>query len=378
MSPRPLEGLFVADFTSMVAGPWCTRMLADCGAQVVKIEAVGDGDIMRFTAPVVNGQSRAFALYNCGKESVSLDLKTEDGRATALALIARADIVVENYRPGVMKRLGLDYPTVSAAHPKLIYCSISGFGQTGALAARPAYAPLVHAYSGFDTVFASMQGGEAAPPICGVMTADVLAASYAFGAIQTALVHRERNGLGSHVDVSLMESAMSLIALQFQAVQSAKPPRPFVFEPIKASDGYIMAALVSLKTYLSVYPVIGRAEWASDPEYNTLAGTMKNRRRIMAALTEWASTRTAFDCERLMSEAGVPCSIYSSPAEQLTNPHLIKRGVFQTLEDADGAFQVLNPPFKLSSADCSARPFVARQGEQTAAYAVVEQSSGKP
>ena len=362
-APRPLEGMVVADFTSMVAGPWCTRMLADCGARVIKIEAAGDGDIMRFTAPVVNGQSRAFALYNCGKESVSLDLKTEDGRAAARRLVAQADIVVENYRPGVMKRFGLDYETVSADHRKLVYCSISGFGQTGPLAERAAYAPLVHAYSGFDSVFASVQGGDGKPPVCGVMIADVLAASYAFGAIQTALLHRDRNGLGSHVDVSLMESAMSLVALQFQAAQAAKPPRPFTFEPIPASDGHIMVALVSVKTYLGVYPVIGHPEWASDPAYNSLAGTMKNRRHIMATLTEWASSRTAAECERIMTEAGVPCSIYCSPADQLNNPHLIERGVFQGLEDGDGAFSVLNPPFRLSSADCSARPMVAAQGQ---------------
>ncbi len=349
----------------MVAGPWCTRMLADCGAQVVKIEATGDGDIMRYTAPVVNGQSRAFALYNCGKESVSLDLKTEDGRVAARALIKRADVVVENYRPGVMKRFGLDYETVKTDHPKLVYCSISGFGQTGALAERPAYAPLVHAYSGFDSVFASVQGADGKPPVCGVMIADVLAASYAFGAIQTALLHRDRNGLGSHVDVSLMESAMTLVGLQFQAAQAPKPPRPFVFEPIRASDGYIMAALVSVKTYLGAYPVIGRPEWLADPAYNTLAGTMKNRREIMATLAEWASGRTADECERTMSEAGVPCSVYRSPADQLMNPHLKERGVFQELEDADGVFSVLNPPFRLSSADCTAHPFVAGQGQHT-------------
>ena len=370
MSARPLEGLFVADFTTMVTGPWCTRMLADCGARVVKVEAVGDGDIMRFTAPVVNGESRAFALYNCGKESVSLDLKSEEGRQAALGLIARADIVVENYRPGVMKRFGLDYATVSADHPKLVYCSISGFGQTGALAERPAYAPLVHAYSGFDSVFASVQGGDGKPPVCGVMIADVLAASYAFGAIQTALLHRDRNGLGSHVDVSLMESAMTLVGLQFQAAQSPKPPKPFVFEPIPASDGYIMVALVSVKTYLSVYGVIGRPQWASDAAFNCLAGTIKNRRHILDVLGAWASNHTAADCERLLSDAGVPCSLYHSPADQLSDPHLIERGVFRGMEDSAGAFSVLNPPFRLSSADCSARPVVARQGEHTGDYMI--------
>jgi len=368
MAPRPLDGLFVADFTSTVAGPWCTRMLADCGAQVVKIEAAGDGDVLRHHQPVVEGVSLAYAHYNCGKESVLLDLKTAEGIVAARQLIARADIVVENYRPGVMKRFGLDYDTVSKDHPKLIYCSISGFGQTGALAKRPAYAPLVHAYSGFDHIFASVQGGDRAPPVCGVMIADVIAASYAFGAIQTALIHRERNGLGSHVDVSLMESAMSLVALQYQTAQSKTPVATFVFEPVKTNDGYVMIALVSVKTYLAVYPVIGHSEWLSDPGYNTLAGTMKNRGHIMATISKWASARSAEECERLMAAAGVPCSIYCSPTEQLSNPHLLERGAFQQISNGDESFSVLNAPFKLSSADCVAKPFVSRPGMHTSKY----------
>jgi crotonobetainyl-CoA:carnitine CoA-transferase CaiB-like acyl-CoA transferase len=265
-----------------------------------------------------------------------------------------------------MKRFGLDYETVSKDNPLLIYCSISGFGQTGALAERPAYAPLVHAFSGYDSVFASAQGGDGAPPVCGVMVADVVAASYAFGAIQTALIHRERNGLGSHVDVSLMESAMSLVALQYQAAQSATPVPAFTFEPIRARDGHVMIALVSVKTYLSVYPVIGRAEWSSDPAYNTLGGTMRNRRQIMTEIAEWAAGRSAAECERLMAEAGVPCTVYRSPAEQLSNPHLIDRGTFREIHHGASAFRVLNPPFKLSTAECTAKPFIARQGEHGA------------
>ncbi len=370
MAPRPLDGLFVADFTSTVAGPWCTRMLADCGAQVVKIEAVGDGDILRHQPPVVDGLSLAYAHYNCGKESVSLDLKTASGIAAARQLIARADVVVENYRPGVMRRFGLDYETVSKDHPKLIYCSISGFGQTGALAERAAYAPLVHAYSGFDSVFASVQGGDGAPPVCGVMVADVIAASYAFGAIQTALIHRERNGLGSHVDVSLMESAMSLVALQYQAAQSKKPVATFTFEPIKTADGFVMIALVSVKTYLGVYPVIDHPEWAGDPAYNTLAGTMKSRSTIMTAIAQWASSRSAEECEHLMSEAGVPCTIYRSPAEQLANPHLIERRAFQDICHGETVFSVLSSPFKISSANCDAKPFVSLPGEHTKKYLI--------
>ncbi|MEQ8268612.1 MAG: CoA transferase [Parvibaculum sp.] len=367
MTRRPLEGLLVVDFTSMVAGPWCTRLLADCGARVVKIESAGDGDIMRYSAPVVDGMSRVYAHYNCGKESVTIDLKQAQGIEDARGLIEKADVVVENYRPGVMKRFGLDYETVKAANPRLVYCSISGFGQTGDLSTKAAYAPLVHAYSGLDHVFATTQAGDGAPLNCGVMIADVVAASYAFGAIQTALLHRERNGAGSHVDVSLMESAMSLVAQQYQEAQSEKPIRSMVFEPIRTRDAHVMIALVSVKTFLGVYPVIGRPEWVSDPDYNTLPGVMRNRQSIMAELSAWAAGRSTAECEQGMLEAGVPCSPYRSPAEQLDNRLLQARGSFGELRDADGSFTVLNPPFRLSGSDCTARPFVARPGEHTEA-----------
>ncbi len=365
MAPRPLDGILVVDFTSMVAGPWCTRLLADCGARVIKIEAKGDGDIMRFQPPVVDGMSRAYAHYNCGKESISLDLKNETGIADAKRLIAQADIVVENYRPGVMQRFGLDYASVRETSEKLIYCSISGFGQTGALATKAAYAPLVHAYSGLDHVLATAQGSDGSPLNCGVMIADVVAASYAFGAIQTALVRRERNGVGSHVDVSLMESAMSLVALQYQEAQSETPIKSFVFEPTKVRDGHVMIALVSVKTFLGVYPVIGRSEWASDPEFNTLPGVMRNRQKVLNAITEWAGQLSAADCERLMTQAGVPCTIYCKPAEQLTNEHLKARGSFHEIRDANGTFTVLNPPFRISGTDCEAGHSVAISGEHT-------------
>lgn len=365
MAPRPLDGIFVADFTSTVAGPWATRLLADCGARVVKIEVEGEGDILRFQPPINEGMSRVFAQFNAGKESVALDLKTSEGIEVARRLIEQADIVVENFRPGVMQRFGLDYESVKPTNPKLVYCSISGFGQTGDLSRRAAYAPLVHAYSGFDHAFSAAQGGDGTPPNCSVMIADVVAASYAFGAIQTALLHRERNGLGSHVDVTLMESAMSLVAIQYQEAQSDKPLKSFVFEPIATRDGHVMIALVSVKTYMGIYPLIGRAAWMRDPEFNTLAGVMKNRQVVLDELGRWAESRTSAECEQLMLEASVPCTAYRTPAEQLHNPDLLARGSFRTLEDAGGDFTVLNAPFQISTADCRAGMDVARLGEHT-------------
>jgi crotonobetainyl-CoA:carnitine CoA-transferase CaiB-like acyl-CoA transferase len=365
-SPKqPLGGVRVVDFTSIVAGPWATRLLADCGAEVIKIEAVGDGDILRFAPPVNDGMSRVYAHFNRGKKSVTLDLKTPGGLEVARGLIASADVLVENFRPGVMARLGLDYETIAKAHPRLVYCSISGYGQSGPDAGKAAYAPVVHAASGFDHVMAAAQGGDGAPLNGGVMIADYLAAIYAFGAIQTALLHRERNGVGSHVDVTLIESIMSLLAIQFQEAQSEQALASRVFTPMKAADGHVVVPLVSLKSYLSVYDVIGRSAWRMDPDYCSMAGVARRRLEIEAVLRAWVATQSTKQCVAALTAAGVACSAYAAPADLFDDPHLAHRGVFAELNDARGRFTVLNPPFRLSGVPCGAEAAVARAGQDT-------------
>ena len=362
---RPLDGLLVVDFTSIVAGPWCSRLLADCGAEVIKIEPVGAGDILRYAPPVVDGMSRVYAHFNAGKQSISLNLKSPSGVRLAKQLMGRADIVVENFRPGVMRRLGLDYETVVERNRRLVYCSISGFGQSGALAEKAAYAPIVHAYSGFEHVLARAQGGDQTPLTGAVMIADFVAASYAFGAIQTALVRRERFGCGSYVDVTLMESMMSLVAIQYQEVQATPAADSRTFPPIKTLDGFMTIPLVSLKGYLAIYPLIGHAEWATDSSYATLPGLSERRAEIQAAIVRWAAARSSEECERLLTGSGLPCSVYCAPADVLSNPHLRERGTFAEVRDAAGAFAVLNPPFRVGDAECMVQPTVARVGEHT-------------
>ena len=178
---KPYSGLKVIDFSTTIAGPQCTRMLADMGADVIKIESL-EGDMMRTRPPKRQGASTAFGQLNAGKRSLVLDLKSVAGQAAARRLAGMADIVVENFRPGVMQRLGLDYETLRAANPRLIYCAISGYGQTGPSSQLPAYAPVVHAASGYDTAHLSYQDGRDRPDYCGIFIADVLSGVYAFGA----------------------------------------------------------------------------------------------------------------------------------------------------------------------------------------------------
>ena len=188
-----LRGLRVLDLTTTIAGPHCARLLADIGAEVIKVEGP-DGDMMRDRPPLRNGSSTTYGQLNAGKQSVVLNLKSADGAAILRRLVQAADILVENYRPGVMRRLELDYDKLRPIKPDLIYCAISGYGQTGPSAELPAYAPAIHAASGYDLAHLEYQDGRTRPDACGIYIADVLAAAYAFGAIMTAVAVRDRTG----------------------------------------------------------------------------------------------------------------------------------------------------------------------------------------
>lgn len=381
-SHAPMDGLKVIDFSSMVAGPWATRLMADCGAEVIKIEPLGEGDVMRYAPPVVNGMSRVFAQFNRGKKSVALDLKAPADLETARRLVDQADVVVENFRPGVMDRLGLGCAAARGRNPRLVYCSVSGFGQDGPLAGEAAYAPVVHAMTGFDLAVLAAQGDEVEPRASGVMIADVVAASYAFGAVQSALLRRERFGEGAFVDVSLIESMMSLVGIQYQEAQSARPLKSTAFRPTRTADGYIVAPLVTARNYRSLFAAIGRPDWADDAVIASQAALTRRRGEVEDLLAVWALGRTSAECTRILNGAGAPCGAYAAAKDVLAHPHLKARGSFADLEDADGVFSVLNPPFRFDNQPASAGAFVSRLGEHTeavvAALGAAEPASAKP
>src|SRR3974390_2935845 len=251
-------GLRVLDFSTTIAGPHCARMLADMGAEVIKIETA-EGETMRTRPPLRNGCSAAFGQVNVGKKSVVLDLKSPEGIEVVRRLVASADILVENFRPGVMRRLRLDYETLSPLNPKLIYCSISGYGQTGPSAELPAYAPVIHAASGYDMAHLAYQPGRERPDYCGIYHADVFTGTYAFGAIASALYQRTRTQVGQHIDVSMLESMLLLTLNEGQWSQFTVPPPPrAMFGPIATADGYVMLAIASEKTFQGLMKVIGQ------------------------------------------------------------------------------------------------------------------------
>jgi crotonobetainyl-CoA:carnitine CoA-transferase CaiB-like acyl-CoA transferase len=362
---KSLQGLKVLDFSTTIAGPHCTRMLSDMGADVIKIETEG-GETMRTRPPVRTNCSAVFGGLNVGKKSVVLDLKSAKGVDAIRKLVAKADILVENFRPGVIRRLKLDYGALRELNPKLIYCSISGYGQTGPSAELPAYAPVIHAASGYDMAHLAYQPGRERPDYCGIYHADILTGVYAYGAIASALYQRQQTGQGQHIDVSMLESMLSLTLNEVQGAQfPIKPPQRPMFGPMETADGYVMVAIASEKTFQNLLTVAGRPEFIRDPRFAAYSARRDHWGDLMDGVETWSRTLTSQQCLAALNKAGVPCSAYRSVAEAMADPQIAHRGALAEVADGDGIFKVLNMPFRMSGAEVSPGPRVADVGEHT-------------
>ena len=361
-----LAGLCVLDFTSMIAGPYAARLLADVGADVIKIESP-DGDDMRQRAPLRNGHGTYFGQLNAGKKSLTLDLKNPAGVALAKRMVEKADVVLENFRPGVMRRLGLDYTTLAAINPRLVYCAISGYGQSGPDADKPAYAPVVHAGSGFDRALMRYAGDRDRPAAGAVFMADVLGGIYAFSGIQTALLQRARTGLGQQIDVALMDCMLNLLVYELQEAQFPVPGKRHTYGPIRAADTDLLIAPITQRNFVALCDAIGQPELKQDARFATVAARSANWPALMASVEAWVGNRSAGQCVQVFEAAGVPCSLYADPADALANPHLIARGLFTRVTDGAGEFIGVNPPYRMSGTPSELRSPVPQKGEHNAA-----------
>jgi len=345
-----LHDVLVVDFGQVMAGPYCTRQLVEMGAQVVKVEPPG-GEVVRHRAPLRDGRSRYFGQLNAGKRSIVLDIARPEGRDAALALVRRADVVLESFRPGVMTRLGLDYATCRAMNPSVVYCSISGYGHVSDDPYRPAIAPIIHARSGYDLAVAGYQSSSE-PQATGVFIADVLAGSLALGGILAALHKRARTGEGAHVDIALTDAILSLLVQEVQAAQApeqdlAAPP----YQPVRTADGHLMVGIVTDRNFVALTNVLQHSELVSDPRFATSTARRSHLDELHAVVQDWAAERRSADVEALMSAAGVPCTSYRSAADQLEDPTLWSRGTLRTAHDGSGPFTVVASPVRLATAD---------------------------
>ncbi len=385
VSKGPLDGIRVLDFTNMLSGPYCTRLLADLGAEVIKVEPPA-GDHNRTRRPVRRGYSSFFGHLNCGKKSVVLDLKSADGREAAVGLAQKSDIIVENWRPGVADRLGVGYQSVAQSNPKVIYCSISGFGQTGPASQRPAYAPIVHAASGFDLAQVEYQGGGR-PANTATFIADVFGGMSAFGAVQTALYNLKQTGRGQFIDVALMDAMLNLLVYECQEAQAPTNEKIRVYQPLQTRDGYVVAAPTSQKNFEQLARTVGHAEWIEDPRFAKTRTREAHWAALMGLIEQWTQTRSGQECEDLLLAGGVPCTRYRTVHEAMNDPQMQARGGMSRVQDRVGEYWVPNAPFQMPGLNTAARPHVPELGENTVDVLVsllgytreqAEACSGKP
>jgi crotonobetainyl-CoA:carnitine CoA-transferase CaiB-like acyl-CoA transferase len=364
-NPRPLHGLRVLDFSTTIAGPHCSRLLADMGADVIKVESP-EGDLMRSRPVQRDGAGTMFGQLNAGKRSIVLDLKRPESIAAIKKLAAKVDVVLENYRPGVMKRLGIDYPELAKVNPRLVYCAISGYGQTGPAAGRPAYAPVIHASTGYDKAHLYYQQGRERPDNSGIFVADYASGSYAMGAILAALYQRNATGKGQMVDVSMFETLVGMLLGEVNRAQFdfEMPSRP-MYGPIEAKDGYVMLATASERTFQDMATAAGRRDWLTDPRFEKYADRRMNWAEFVDEFEQWSKKLTIKECVAALEKHGVPCSPYLTVTEALQDPQVAHRGSLCTIEDSAGAYKSPAPPFRFSGSALQSGPKVADLGEHT-------------
>lgn len=368
---RALAGLRVIDFTIMLAGPYCARLLADLGADVIKIESP-EGDDMRLRQPLrPDGQgtrhSSYFGQLNAGKRSLALDLKQPEAIDLVRRLVLQADVLLENFRPGVMDRLGLGAEALRALNPRLVYASISGYGQSGPASGQPAYAMIVQAASGYESTLARYAGDRTRPAATATFVADVMGGIYACSAIQTALVQRARTGQGQQVDVALMDCMLNLLIYELQEAQFAVPGVRATYGPVATADGDVMVVPISARNFEALRDVTGLPALREDPRFATQSLRNAHWAELLQATEAWTRTRPRAEVLATLEAAGVPCAPYNEPRDALADPHLAQRGLFSPLRDAAGGFTGVNPPWQLSASPSGAedRQQVPTVGQHT-------------
>ncbi len=330
--PKPLSGLKILDFTRVLAGPYSTALMADLGADVIKVEGA-EGDEYRRVGPFREGESALFQTANRGKRSIVLDLKNPDDHQVALALADRADVVVENFRPGVMARLGLGPDVLTARNPRLIYASISGFGQSGPNAERPAYDIIVQAMSGLMALTGTTDGP---PTMVGEAVADVAGGLFAAWGIMAALYERESTGKGRVIDVALYDALASmmptaaarvLISGQDPVRTGNRHPLSAPFGVYQAGNGHFAVAVLNDRLFARFCETIGRPELATRPEFASDATRRVNEPALAAAIEGWAAAHTAESAVATLAAAGIPAAALSSAREAWTSEQSVARGL---------------------------------------------------
>ncbi len=353
-SRPPLAGVRVIDFTRILAGPFGSMFLGDMGAEVIKIEEPGKGDDTRGWPPFAGGEATYFLSVNRNKKSLTLNMKAPEGQAILRKLIAQADVVLENFRPGTMDRLGFGYESLRARNPRLVYCSISGFGESGPESSRPGYDLIVQGESGIMDITGFSDG----PPVkVGNSIADLVAGMAAAQGITLALLARERTGRGQKVEIGMLDVMASLLTYQAglywngggrPSRRGNQHPSIVPYEVFRARDAYLTLGVANNSLWEKACRALGCPDLARDPRFDTEAQRVSNRDQLIPILNDLLGTRTADEWLERLDQAGVPAGKIKTVAEVCESPHLRARGMVVKLPHPKaGSITMMGVPVRL-------------------------------
>ena len=370
---QPLEGIRVVELAHVMAGPVCGRMLADMGADVVKVEPPGGGDPTRaFAPPRMGGAAAAFVMMNRNKRGIVVDLKSTPGRDAARRMLARCDVVIENFRAGAMEALGLGYESLRAENAGLVYCQITGYGRTGPLAGQRGFDLIAQGMTGLMSVTGE---GEGRPPVkCGPPLTDITAGILGAMGVVAALHARERTGVGQRVDTSLYEagivqtfwqSAVALATGESPGPLGSAHPLAAPYEALPTADGWITVGGWNQVNWLRLARALGLERLADDPRFATNADRMANLDRLRETLAARLRTATTGEWLRRLEAANVPAGPVASIAEMLGHPQTVAREMVVEVPEGDGTARTLGMPVKFSAAPARVERGAPRMGEHT-------------
>jgi formyl-CoA transferase len=372
-SEGALKGLRVVDMTRVLAGPFCAMFLADMGAEVIKVEAPGKGDDARGYPPFLRGASAYFTNLNRNKQSIVLNLKKPEAKEILMDLLKKSDILLENFKPGTMEKLGFGYDRVREVNPQIIYASISGFGQYGPYKDRPGYDIIGQAMGGLMSV----SGWPDSPPTrTGTAMADIVAGLNACIGILASLKGRERTGLGERIDVSLVDSMVSAMetVIQIYLVEGRIPQRvgnryEFIapYNSFRAEDGWVVIGVGGQEVWKRFCKVIGREALMDAPEFLTNRDRVENVAHLDGIVTEWTATRKVADIVSLLMEASVPCSPILNVEQICNDPHIAKARemIVEMDHPLGGKMNVVSCPIKFTRMKPTIRSTAPLHGEHT-------------
>ena len=372
---QPLTGIRVLDLSRVLAGPYCTMVLGDLGANVIKVESP-EGDETRGWGPPFTGGARGESAYylcvNRNKRSIVVDFKTEEGRKIIHELIRRSDVLVENFRPGTLRRFNLDFDSASAINPKLIYCSITGFGETGPLRDKPGYDFMIQAMGGLMSITGD-PGGE--PMKVGVAVADLFAGQYAVIAILAALQARAQTGRGQHLDISLFDSQVGMLAnVASNYLISGNLPKRYgnahanivPYQSFQTSDAWFVVAVGNDKQFEKLCGVMGQWDLMQDARFVTNADRVEHRSELISILKPIFLTRTANEWLAILENAGIPCGPINTLDKVFAEPQVEAREMLIHLQDPEiGDLRLVGSPLKFGDTPVEYRLPPPRLGEHT-------------